>query len=58
MKEHCVAEMKIYFGEHEMGKYETFEELERIGFITCRIPVEFSDFPSQKILSTIHFVRV
>jgi hypothetical protein len=24
--------MKIYFGEHEMGKNETFEKLERIGF--------------------------
>jgi hypothetical protein len=32
MKKHCVAEMKIYFGEHEMGKYETLEELEKNGF--------------------------
>jgi hypothetical protein len=24
--------MKIYFGEHEMGKNERFEDLERIGF--------------------------
>jgi hypothetical protein len=32
MKKHCVAEMKIYFGDHEMRKNETFEKLERIGF--------------------------
>jgi hypothetical protein len=32
MKKHCVAEMKIYFGEHEMGKSEHFYDLERIGF--------------------------
>jgi hypothetical protein len=32
MKKRCIAEMKIYFGEHEMGKSETFGELERIGF--------------------------
>jgi hypothetical protein len=32
MKKHCLAEMKIYFGEHEMGKNETFIALERIGF--------------------------
>jgi hypothetical protein len=32
MKKHCIAEMKIYFGEHEMRKDETFAELARIGF--------------------------
>jgi hypothetical protein len=32
MKKHCIAEMKIYFGEHEMDEDETFEELETIGF--------------------------
>jgi hypothetical protein len=32
MKKHCFAEMKIYFGEHEMGKSERFLELEKIGF--------------------------
>jgi hypothetical protein len=32
MKKRCVAEMKIYFGEHEIGKNETFKELSGIGF--------------------------
>jgi hypothetical protein len=32
MKKHCVVEIKIYFGEHEMKKNERFKELERIGF--------------------------
>jgi hypothetical protein len=32
MKKHCIAEMKIYFREHEMGKHDPFEEFERIGF--------------------------
>jgi hypothetical protein len=32
MKKNCAAEMKIYFGEHEKGKNETFVDLEKIGF--------------------------
>jgi hypothetical protein len=32
MKKCCAAEMKLYFRDHEMGKNETFAELERIGF--------------------------
>jgi hypothetical protein len=40
MKKHCIAEMKIYFGEHEMGKNETFEVLEGIGF-TIESEIEY-----------------
>jgi hypothetical protein len=32
MKKHCAAEMKLYFGEHEMRKNECFAKLERTGF--------------------------